>query len=268
MLAQRLAVIIVMIPTIVLFIVAGGWSYAIFIALVLAVAAWEYWRIFQQGGCRPSLPLLILGVVLLALGRAVYGFDGSDVVITGLVLLSMTVHEFGFERAGKSSATDFGITLGGIFYLGWLGAYFISLRNLPDGQWWLLLALPAIWLADAGAYIFGRLFGRHKISPRTSPNKTWEGYLGGIVFSAALTPLLAALWQLRAPVITPEKGLVMALALSVIAPMGDLCESMIKRQFGVKDSSNLLPGHGGIMDRIDTWLWAVALAYYLIIWLW
>ncbi|MDZ4158765.1 MAG: CDP-archaeol synthase, partial [Anaerolineaceae bacterium] len=109
---------------------------------------------------------------------------------------------------------------------------------------------------------------RHKLAPRVSPRKTWEGYLGGIVTGCAGTVLFAALWNLAAPAITPLKGLVIGLVLPVLAPLGDLGESMLKRQFGIKDSSSILPGHGGVLDRIDTWIWAGVLGYYMITWLW
>jgi phosphatidate cytidylyltransferase len=139
------------------------------------------------------------------------------------------------------------------------------LRGLPDGSWWFLLVLPAVWISDGAAYFVGSHYGRHKMSPRVSPNKSWEGYLGGVVAGAVGCMILAALWHLRAPAITPMKGLLLGLAVAAITPLGDLGESMLKRGFGVKDTSHLLPGHGGIMDRIDSWLWAAPIGYYLIL---
>jgi len=128
-----------------------------------------------------------------------------------------------------------------------------------------LIALPAINISDAGAYFIGSRFGKHKISQRASPNKSWEGYLGGIVAGTLGSMAIAALWQLRAPAITAQMGFILGLAISVLAPLGDLAESMLKRTFHVKDSSNLLPGHGGIMDRFDSWLWAAPIGYYIIV---
>jgi phosphatidate cytidylyltransferase len=148
-------------------------------------------------------------------------------------------------------------------YLGWIGGYLISLRNLPDGKWWLLTVLVAVWLADTAAYLIGSRFGKHKLSPRLSPKKSWEGYLAGILFSLVGTPLFTLLWPASAN-ITPLDGLWIALPISLLTTLGDLGESMIKRQFGVKDSSKLLPGHGGAFDRIDSWLWAAVIGYYII----
>lgn len=268
MLAKRLVVIIFLVPVFATLIAWGGWAYTLFITVILGIAAWEYVRLFSSGGFRPAGAVVIGGVTLLTLGRAWHGFEFSDALLAMCVITAMTAHVVDFERGCKNAATNFGITLGGILYIGWLGPYLISLRQIQDGQWWLLLVLPTVWFADSGAYILGRRFGRHKMAPRVSPGKTWEGYFGGILTGCAGAVLLASLWNLATPAVTPLKGLVIGVVLSVLAPLGDLGESMLKRQFSVKDSSNLLPGHGGMLDRIDTWIWAAVLGYYLISWLW
>lgn len=267
MLRNRLLVVIIGLPIFIAVIAAGGWLFTLLMTAVLAIAAWEFWRLFSLGGFAPSRVVLIGGVIALALTRAWLGFEYADLIATGLILVGMSVQVFRFARHPKTAATDFCITLAGIFYLGWLGAFFFSLRDLPHGQWWFLVALPAVWLADAGAFLFGRKFGRHRMAPLVSPNKTWEGYIGGIITGTLLTVLLAALWQLAAPGIRIEVAAVLGLVIAMVTPLGDLGESMIKRQFGVKDSSNILPGHGGMMDRIDSWIWAAAIGYYLIMWL-
>jgi phosphatidate cytidylyltransferase len=268
MLAQRLIVTILLVPVGIFVIAAGGWLLAIVLMAILGYGGWEYWRIYKQGGYNPSAPVLITGVTGLVLARQLFQFNGSDVILAALVLLAMGIQVFRFEKGSTTSAIDFNITLGGILYLGWLGSYLVSLRNLPNGLWWFLLVLPAVWFADGTAYFVGSHFGRHKMSPRVSPNKSWEGYIGGVIGGALLTMLLAGLWQIRAAEITPVKGLVLGLILAVISPLGDLGESMLKRGFGIKDSSHLLPGHGGVMDRIDSWLWSAVIGYYLIIFLW
>lgn len=265
MLSQRLIVAIILIPLSVGAIAIGGWVFALLICAMVGTAAWEFWRMFTSGGFAPNAPLLIGGTVLLIAMRQLFGFAYSDLALCMLVLAAMGVHTLAYERGREEAAVDFAITLGGILYLGWLGGYFLSLRNLPNGEWWMLLALPAVAAADSGAYAVGRRIGRHKLSPRVSPKKSWEGYLAGIVTAALFTPLLALLWSFRAPEITPLMGLIVGVPLAIITPLGDLGESMIKRQFGMKDSSNLIPGHGGFMDRIDSWLWAAALGYYLVV---
>ena len=268
MLSQRLMVAILLIPIGVTFIALGGWPYAVLIVAILGGAAFEYWRIFKTGGFSPSPSLLIGGVVALALTRYGLNFREADAVLAFLVMAAMGLHTLHHERGDENSATDFTITVAGILYIGWLGSYLVSLRNLPDGMWWTIQAVIGTVLADAGAYFIGSRFGKHMLAPRVSPKKTWEGYLGGVLVGSLGSALMGALWGLATPAITPLRGLIMGFALSVLTPLGDLGESMVKRQFNVKDSSNLLPGHGGIFDRIDAWLWAAPLGYYLILWLW
>jgi len=270
MLVERVLVTIVLLPIGLLAITVGGIPYLLLIALVLVLAAWEYVKLFRAGGYQPAGVLVLTGTLLLVLGRAWDGFESAPWIISLVVLASMTYHLVSYERGRDQAGTDFAITLSGIFYLGWIGAYLISLRELPEGKWWVLLALPAVWLADSGAYMIGSRFGRRKLSPRLSPKKTWEGFWGGVLFGVLGGALLAALWQIGAgPAagITPLRGALLGLALSLLTPLGDLGESMIKRQVGIKDSSHLIPGHGGVFDRIDSWLWAAVLGYYLIDWL-
>lgn len=269
MLAKRVIVAAILLPIGLALIYYGDWAYALLVALFVGLAAWEYVRIFRTGGFQPAGILVPLGALLLVYGRVRDGFESAPWMITLIILVSMAYHLVAYERGRDQSGTDFGISLAGIFYLGWLGAYLISLRELPEGLWWVLLVLPAVWIADSGAYFIGRGFGRHKLSPRLSPKKTWEGYLGGVLTGTVGTALLALIfmnWTGPDTAITLWKGALLGFVLSVLTTLGDLGESMFKRQAGVKDSSNLIPGHGGVFDRIDSWLWAAAIGYYVIVW--
>jgi phosphatidate cytidylyltransferase len=270
MLGKRILVIVVLLPIGLAVIYIGGWWYAALIALIMGLAAREYGQLFQAGGWQPTHWLIILGAVLFVLARAFWGFENADWMISLAILASMSVHTIAYERGRDRAATDFTVTLTGILYLGWIGAYLISLRMMPDGLWWILLVLPVVWLADSFAYLIGRSFGRHKMTSRISPNKSWEGYFSGIIFAVLGGALLAFAWSFLGAdpsVITPLRGAILGAILSVITTLGDLGVSMIKRQVGIKDSGNLLPGHGGAFDRIDTWLWAAVIGYYAIIWL-
>ena len=269
MLAKRLIVSIILIPIGVSLIAIGGWPYALFIALILGTAGWEYGNIFRKLGFQPAAGLLIAGPAALALIRLFPGLTaGVEGLLSGLVLAAMAYHLFRYEKGRDQAATDFVVTLGGIIYLGLVGSYLVALRLLPEGKWWTLLVLPAVWLADGGAYLIGSRLGRHKMVPRLSPRKTWEGYFGGILFGVVFSVLFAALWNLRSPPLLPWRGAVVGLVMAVLTPLGDLGESMIKRQAGLKDSSNILPGHGGVLDRIDSWLWGAVIGYFLIVWFW
>ena len=265
MLRDRIAIALLLLPVVLWVMGIGGWVYAAAIAVVLGLCAAEYVLIFRRIGQRASMPLVVGGAVVMVGARALSGFDHAPVVLAALCLLAMTWHLVDYERGAPASGTDFALTLGGALYLGWIGSYLISLRSLPDGEWWTLTALPSVWLADSAAYSIGTRFGRHKMTPRLSPKKSWEGYLAGVVAGAASGAALGALWSLGAGPesgLGPWTGLACGLLIAVLSPLGDVGISMIKRQMQIKDSGTLLPGHGGALDRVDSWLWAGVLGYY------
>ncbi|HOD43762.1 MAG TPA: phosphatidate cytidylyltransferase [Anaerolineaceae bacterium] len=266
MLRERLVVAIILIPAGIGFIAAGGWYFTLFITAILCVAAWEFGQIFQSGGHKPATFLLIAGVGILVISRKIFTIEISGAVLAGLILMVTAWHTLAYEKGRDAAATDFVVTLGGLLYLGWLGGYFVSLREISGGEWWLLVMILSIAIGDALAYSIGRRWGKHKMAHRVSPNKSWEGWIAGAVGSALGGWLLAALWNLVYPTMQPIHGLISGTVMGILAPLGDFGESMLKRQFGVKDSGRLFPGHGGVMDRIDSWLWAAVIGYYLVTW--
>jgi len=246
--------------------IMGGHFYFALIMLLLGIATWEYGQIFRSAGYNASALLLVGGVVLLVTLR-VYLSILAPTALTLLILAAMIWHLLDYEKGRDLAATDFAVTVAGIVYLGWIGAYLVDIRNLPDGVWWLALVLPAVWLADTAAYFIGSSFGKHQLSPRLSPKKTWEGYWGGVIFGTIGTAGLAVLYHnLGGLAVTWWQGAALGAALSILTTLGDLGESMFKRQAGVKDSSQIIPGHGGVLDRVDSWLWAGVLGYLLIVW--
>lgn len=271
MLLHRTLVTVVLLPIGLAAIVAGGPWFALLVALILALAAREYAGLFQSGGLRAATALVIAGVLAVVASRYLYGFEKDTAVFTALVMLSLVWHLRAYEVGRNEAGSDFAATLSGIFYIGLLGSYMLALRALPDGEWWLLLTLPSVWLADSAAYFLGTKYGKHRLAPRLSPKKSWEGYFSGVVFGALGGPLLLLLYRnLGLPereVFNFTNAALLGLAMGLLPTLGDLGESMIKRQVGVKDSGTLLPGHGGMFDRIDSWLWALPIGYYLILWM-
>ena len=255
---KRGLVILVLLPIGLYLIHLGGLAYAALMLLIIGLAAWEFANLYRAGEMQPARLLIVAGALLLVGMRYFFDFKYSDAALSLLILFSMTFHLLAYERGRDQAASDFAITTTGILYLGWIGGYMISLRQLPQGKWWLLTVLVAVWLADTFAYLVGSRFGKHKMTPRLSPKKSWEGYIAGIVFSLIFTPLLTLLWPPEANISLLD-AVWIALALSTLPTLGDLGESMIKRQFGVKDSGRLLPGHGGAFDRIDSWLWGAVI---------
>jgi len=249
-------------------IVYGGWFYYLFIGAFLVGGAWEYVRLYRAVQVEPNEMVTVGGVLVVATAR--FFFEEAAIPLFVLsVLLAMTLHLIAFERGRTQAGVDFAVTVTGIAYLGWLGSYLLDLRQLPQGGWWLMLVLPIVWGGDTGAYSIGAVYGKHKMTPRLSPKKSWEGYFAGLFTSILVGAFFSYAFsslghQPLAGMINLLQGAFLGLVIGALAPLGDLGESMLKRQGGLKDSSNVFPGHGGFFDRIDSWIWGAALGYFVI----
>jgi len=183
-----------------------------------------------------------------------------------LFMVMIYVYSKSFNRGNfEGLLVSAAVTLFGLIYLAVPVSHFLKILTLPDRNYFILFFSVVTMMTDTGAYIAGKLMGKHKVGWSVSPNKTWEGYIGGFGFAVLSSLLLNYIWlsvtQLQAPFGTVETVFVSAL-LSLVAVAGDLTESAIKRDAGMKDSSNLIPGHGGILDRIDSLLFTVPFLYY------
>ncbi len=238
----------------------GGVPWLAAVIVVAFVAIQELFAAFRQNGYRP----LLLVQALLAVGLPAIAFfgHGSLAWVAPLVALTIAVSLVAAMARPelKGSLADWAVSLAGALYVALLLSYFVALRQADQGLRWILMAFLCTWACDSAAYLVGRTVGRRKFSPRISPNKTWEGTIGGVV-GATLVGLLAVpllglpIWW----------ALLMGAAVSVAAISGDLAESFIKRQLGIKDSGTLIPGHGGVLDRVDSLLFAVPLVYYVMV---
>jgi phosphatidate cytidylyltransferase len=162
-----------------------------------------------------------------------------------------------FNRREHPTA-DWGMTVAGALYLGFLLGHFITLRLRPDGLKWTAVAIGLTWTCDTMAYFVGVLFGKHQWWPRLSPKKTWEGLVGGVLSTLVVAPLLVG-WLFG---LSPWLGLLLGVLVAVADPFGDLTVSLFKRMARIKDSSQLIPGHGGILDRLDSLLFVVPTVTY------
>ena len=267
MLSQRVKAAMIFVPLVLVMFYFGGWAFNGFITLVLLLAALEFSRVFAKLGTRPFTPLLLAGVLLLLIQRWFFPNLSLGLFISGLITLAALSALIQYESGVKEAAAGFTVNLSGMLYLGWVGGFFIALRALPDGLGWTLTALPATWLADSGAYFIGRWLGKKKMAPKLSPKKTWAGFGGGVLAGTLSGTLLVALWRAVGwlPPETPLwQGALMGAILAILTPIGDLLISLFKRSASLKDTGNLIPGHGGVLDRIDTWIWGAMLGYYLI----
>lgn len=249
-------------------ILLGGFFYYLLMGTFLIGAAWEYVQLFRAAKYQPQLYVTVCGVGLIAFMRQFFP-DYALPVFEAAILIALAYHLLEYERGRDQAALDFSIVVTGLVYIGWIGSYLFDLRRLPDGGWWLMLVMMSLWLSDSSAYSIGVAYGRHKLAPRLSPKKSWEGYatsaftgtIGGAFFAYAFS----AYGNLAGDV-TLAQGAVIGFLMGAIPTLGDLGESMIKRQSGLKDSSDIIPGHGGFFDRIDSWLWGAMIGYYYIIW--
>jgi phosphatidate cytidylyltransferase len=242
-------------------------AFTLLAAVAGFLAAVEFYRLC---GVAKDRPLFILGLALIILFIISPHFNfGLKIPVTSLLLLAsvilpLIVLLFLKEKDGVFS--HWAWTLGGILYLGWLMNLIVSLR-LDAGRNWIYLAFLATFGSDTSAYFIGRAFGKHKMAPRISPGKTWEGAVAGII-GAVIVSLLFLLDTPFRLYIAWEHTVALGLVIGVFGILGDLTESLLKRNFNVKDSGNLMPGHGGLLDRIDSLLFAgavVYLYYYLFI---
>lgn len=265
MLRTRLLTAAVLIPIAFGGIHLGGLPFLSLVAVLLTLAEIEFCHLMARDGFRPVLAFG-LGMVWLFLLDAQFSALGLLRPGMGLILLGSLAWQL-FHRQGLPVA-DWALTVTGGLYLGFCGACLIGLRGLqPDGFWWTLTVVPAIMIADSSAYSVGRTWGRHKLAPTLSPGKTWEGYLAGVVVGGLLTALIASLWHTgvgKGAAVGGVHGLILGLLIAILAPLGDLAVSMIKRQVGVKDSGWIVPGHGGALDRVDSILWAAVIGYYYV----
>jgi phosphatidate cytidylyltransferase len=255
-----LFLIVTMLPA----IYFGGVLYFLYMSVFVVTASLEYAYIFQTTKFEPSLVLTVGGTLLLLFIRTFLS-AWSEFAFVGMVLLAMTVHLFAYERGREQAALDFVITVAGFTYLGWVAAYIIDLRLLPQGAWWVLVVFPVVWMTDSGAYMIGARYGRHKMFKRISPKKSWEGYFAGVFMGTFYGGFLAfaytrfgylhlGVWQ----------GALLGLVISASSMLGDLGESLFKRFANEKDSGSFLPGHGGAFDRIDSLIWAAVIGFFWI----
>lgn len=169
------------------------------------------------------------------------------------------------RRQKEGAFTTWAWTIAGILYVGWLLSYLVALRGLDAGRNWVFFALFITWASDTTAFFIGRRFGRHKLAPNISPGKTWEGTIGGIVGAIIMSILFFTPTPFHLPVVYWQ-AIGLSILVSIFGQLGDLVESLIKRNMGVKDSGKLMPGHGGILDRLDSIIFASIVVYYYVIW--
>ena len=249
------------------------WLY-LFVNLFIARAVWEYYRICEAKGLRAYKILGVIGTVAMISGswffyqqknRLELSYD-FDILILLVFALGVFIRQFP-QKLNPAGIETMAVTLFGLIYVAWLGNFITRINFVnANGRYFVMLLVVVTKFTDMGAYMIGSTLGRHKMIPRISPKKTWEGTIGGIAFAVG-GAVMCLYWphKLSAPILASgmnlTHALVLGLLLGVAAVIGDLAESLIKREAGVKDSSSILPGHGGALDMLDSFLFTAPLLY-------
>ena len=233
-----------------------GGQYTAFLVVVLTLLALqEFRRIGEQMGIRAWSKLTTLVTVVWLISLLISGAEWMLMVLVFWLLIGLGRLALTYPR---TSLSDTSFNLLAVLYAVVLLSHLYLLRQLPRGIEWTFLTIFLVWSTDIGAYLVGRQFGRHLLASQVSPKKTVEGSLGGLLFSIALALVF---WRIvgEAPWIM---YIILAVIIGISAQIGDLFESALKRSAGVKDSGRIIPGHGGILDRFDSLIFALPLVYY------
>lgn len=245
-LGLRTASAAVLIPTVVGAVWLGGWPYLVLIAIGVAVLALEW-----GGMSAPLAPTRVSAAVTAAVLAAVFvGYHQHDLIAWGMIVLGSVVAALVARGVAERPAD----AAYGVLYIAPAALCLVWMRETHQGMWWTLMLLAATWAADIGAFAFGSTIGGPKLWPRFSPNKTWSGFIGGLAAALVAGLLMAALPYFQ---LNPWAAALIGLTVGLATMAGDLWESALKRRFGVKDSGDLIPGHGGLLDRVDGLMFAV-----------
>jgi phosphatidate cytidylyltransferase len=285
-LTRRILFGVIAAPVAVIIVFAGGAALAALLAIVSALAAWEYFRLARATGLAPldDIGIALAGLVpLLVHARylGLYQFPLSGMAIVVLVILALTIWMRGVQGrpSGAAAATIFGVAYtGGMLSFGYAIRYhdyvigdvgvMLGGHRIPVSTGGILLLLPLLltWASDIGAFFVGRAFGKRKLIPSVSPGKTVAGAVGAVVVTVIVAWLYVrfVLRPATQLAFTPWGLLAFGIVISIAAQVGDLAESLLKREAGVKDSSHLIPGHGGVLDRFDSLLFVLPVAYVLL----
>ncbi|HEY0242556.1 MAG TPA: phosphatidate cytidylyltransferase [Gemmatimonadaceae bacterium] len=272
-LPKRVLFALVGAPLTIALIYFGGWILATALGIVAALGAWELFRMAREAGHEPldNAGIVLAATIPLMVHATYLGVFRITVTVGVLFFLALTAGVIWARGTQRKPLVSLALTVTGVIYPA-LVTYMYPIRYHDyavtglAGTVLVMLPIALTWATDTGAYFFGRTFGRHKLIPSVSPGKTVEGAIGGVVVAVIagwlyVTFLLRPVAQLS---MLPIGLTVFAILVSVIAQIGDLAESLFKRDSGVKDSSTLLPGHGGILDRFDSLLFVLPAAYVLL----
>lgn len=274
-LALRVYSALVFVPLILLISYIGGIAFVLLVGILVLLGLMELWSILESAGQKPlRMPGYVLAAAILFFS-SFYSGEPARIIAGFSLTVLLALLFLGASRIGGQVCGAIAVTVGGVLYVGWLFSHQILLRSdaarllspaptHEDTAGWLLLVFgySLVWTCDTSAYFIGRRFGTRKLIPDISPGKTVAGGLGGLVFTVLVSLLFRRLFL---PELSVAMALFLGTVIGVLAQLGDIFESALKRRGGVKDSSSLIPGHGGILDRFDGVLFALPAIYYILL---
>ena len=235
--------------------------FTVLVAIWGLLAVLEFYKMVNTAKVPPLTYFgLIWSLLFILSPHFNYNFL-TPLLLTSAIVLSLIW--LLLHRQKEAAFIGWAWTVGGILYIGWLLSYLVALRGLDDGRDWVFLALFTVFASDTTAFFVGRALGKHHLAPHISPGKTWEGAIAGVLGAIIVSLFLVTLLGLP---LGYGGAILMGLLISVFGQLGDLVESLLKRNMGVKDSGKLIPGHGGFLDRIDSVVFAGVVVYYYVIW--
>jgi len=252
----------------ILFLIAAIWFdkplpwFTVLVAIYGLAAAFEFYKVVTTSKVSPLTYFGLIWTLLFIVSPHCSYDSLIPILLTSAVILPLIY--LLFRQRKEEAFAGWAWTIAGIFYLGWLLSYLVALRGLDDGRNWVFFALLTTFGSDTIAFFVGRALGRHRLAPQISPSKTWEGAIGG-VFGAIIVSLLFTLPTALSVPLNYGQAIILGLLVSILGQLGDLVESLFKRNMGVKDSGKLLPGHGGALDRIDSIVFAGVVVYYYVL---
>lgn len=270
MLKHRVATAAVGTPIVVLAIWFGDPWFTLLIGAAALAGTYEFYRMASLERQEPLIYLGLLWALALLLSPHYHGSSPLvlPLVVTATLLISLI---WLLRKPSKKEAfQNWAWTIAGALYVGWMLSYWLNLRGLQPleaGRNWVYLAVLATFANDTGAYFIGRARGKHQLAPEISPAKTREGAIGGLACAVLAAMIIATVLNLISPFSFEFWQIVpLGLLIGVFAQLGDLVESLLKRNTGVKQSGDLLPGHGGILDRFDSLIFVGSVVYYYVVW--